>query len=365
MITDKSQLEEILLGYCRNKIIQEEVDIKSIPLLWSLYSRAADYKEHYLNPQAIHKTPQVEIEGMRKKISSLQKIGLRSSKNVQALEEALEKALEDNLAYDRSSNTESYISHLQESLGSYGMLVMTFEQFRAALATKNYKIDTLDHYQGELRDVDIERLQVLYEHLGDFRKKWCDSDKNLAALNLVRNPRAQMTKGNFYINKSVTADVAWTGICDVLVRVEALHDIERDTDCCEEDLDDCRIYPVSIVDYKGSTTNPLMPASIPAKTLNITHLNDNPLFQVYDWSSESGKDATFIFNFPSSDPESIRLSQFEKVDPDTFLVARSANDWSKDNPAIVFQTFLDGVIILAILGYDLNMMHYDELVRRK
>lgn len=320
-----SKIEDILLSYQKNNIIREQINLSSVDVIKDLYSCAAAYIDNNLKTGSTRVTPEIEMQALEDKIKRLTAIGLGSSKNVGRLKKEFEERSVANLKYQADKSLGMYLEKLQATLGQgLGMLVVSFADLRKVMAGKNYSIDLLQYYQGEFTEAEVEKLMLLSERLSDFNGNVCKKE-HLVGTNVVRNLEVPSTS------------YQTLGGSHNLIRVIDFLDGGNDP-CGDVALKDNRIF-------------------VGEKELSdVTGLVDNDLFQVLLTHGTGLGDDQYIFDFPGADPSDISV-EYMKVEKNQFMVASSSNDFI--NPPLIFQTFLDGVLVFMIPGYDLNLIKYN------
>ena len=321
-------VEELLQNYCDN-VIKEEIDIVSKPSLRELYKAALDYKREVIEQNFGDRTSDEQFEVIEKKIELLKRIGLQRSENCRALESELSERRLINEKYRTSECTKRYLEHVQSYFEGDGFLAMSFRQFAKALGGK-YRMTLLPDYGGQVSEKEIQKLSRLYEAC-EAMSDDSYGEAPYALLNTIRKDGVT----DFILNRDTYNYSA----------IAYIKEATYQSDPCLQDW--------------LESENRLFRCS-PIHLATLDELEDNDLFQLYidNGNIRPQGDLVYVMDYPGT-PDDV-LIDHDTVQPTDFLIAIPKTK-SPDYPPIVFQTFWDGVIVEAILGYDqLKMIDYSK-----
>lgn len=316
------EVKEILETYSGKNIIRDE---NLNDELKKLYSLALEYREKNLLTSEMVLTTKEELEKLEQRIEKLKSIGLGKSRNVRQLEEELESRKEVNSKMAVHAERTKFFAKISDRFRQQmmpGFLVMGFQDFAKFLAAKGYTHKALEDFEGELSENDIKIVENLVIQLNILN----DVVKDI--INCMRT-----TKG---AGQFKDEDYKY----GVLISIAEIVDHKRNK-VGEDILKDNSLYFIG----KDSFLRP-------EKLVTVEDLLDNDLYQV---RFDDGYPNHNIGNlFDNGLPEDEMWLREKRLGITDLLIAESPN--GEDN--IIYQTYLDGVIIYHITGNELKFIDY-------
>lgn len=313
------EVKEILETYSGKNIIRDENLNEELK---KLYSLALEYREKNLLTSEMVLTAEEELEKLEERIERLKEIGLGKSTNVRNLEKELADRKEANSKREINEERTNFLASIADDFNRYdmsGFLVISFQDFAKFLAGKGYTHKALSNFEGELNEDDIIAIGNIVDELSCLEL----SD----VINCMRT-----THGAGQFKDEVYKYGELISISKIIYENRRIGD---------DVLKDNQLYFVSKSSY-------LRPEGI----IYVSDLLDNDLYQVRFDDGFPNHDLGNLFDSSISEDD-LKVEE-SKLGTTDLLIAENPKGLNN----IVYQTFLDGIIIYYITGYNLKLIDY-------